>query len=250
MAAEIKTKKKARFAQKIASLLLGVLVVGIGVTMISLVGGALNFKRGELIPALVRCSQVTCPAQDPCCNVCAIISWKTPDGLPAACMYGKLPGYSFNECVRDREEGCRLTAYGIQAPKTFYVLWWGVAKLPVTVHKLAGEYREKQFVAASGCVRVSLRVDGQGCRAPALYLEPEVRDRKIYVTVYAEEPAKCRGSYGVFRSKILCGFKPEAYTFIGPADLKIENMTEKSWNDPVSQGQDQEHQDIFRMPQE
>ncbi|MFA5363038.1 MAG: hypothetical protein WC335_07345 [Candidatus Omnitrophota bacterium] len=243
-------KYNARPVYKIFLLSLGIVIVGIGFVVIYLVSGALNFQRKELVPALVRCSQLTCLAQESCCNACMIISWKTFDGVPAVCVFGKFPRYSFNECVRNREEGGRLAAYGIQSPKTFYALWWEVTRLPVVLYKLPGDYADKQFDVRSGCVQVSLRVDGKGCRAPALYLEPEVREQKIYVTVYAEDPAKCRGSYGVFRSKVLCGFKPGRYTFIGPKDLKIENITEKQPHNPVPEGQEKGQQDIFWMPQE
>jgi hypothetical protein len=243
-------KKHARPVYKIFLLSLGIVIIGIGFGVISLVSGALNFQRKELVPALVRCSQLACFAQESCCNACSIISWKTFDGVSAVSVFGKFPRYSFNECVRNREEGCRLAAYGIQGPKTFYALLWEVTRLPVALHKLAGDYIEKQFEVKSGCVQVSLRVDGKGCRAPALYLEPKAQGQKVYVTVYAEAPAKCPGSYGVFRSKVLCGFKPGRYTFIGPPDLKIENITEKSRDNPLSEGQGQGQQDVFWMLQE
>jgi hypothetical protein len=234
--------------QKILLLVLGFAIVGIGIGAISLLSGALNFQRRDLAPALVRCSQLTCLAQESCCNACTVVSWKTLDGFPAVCIFGKFPRYTFNECVRNREEGCRLAVYGIQGPKTFYAFWWEVIRLPVVLHKLAVECVEKQFEVTSGCVQVSLRVDGTGCRAPALYLEPKIQDGKIYVTAYAELPGKCRGSYGVSRSKMLCGFKPGRYTFVGPADLTIENSRDAAGYNSVPEGQGR--QDIFWMPQQ
>lgn len=243
-------KYNTRPVYKIFLLSLGTVIVGIGFGVIYLVSGALNFQRKELVPALVRCSQLTCLAQESCCNACTIVSWKTFDGVPAVCVFGKFPGYYFNECVRNREEGCRLVAYGVQSPKMFYSLWWDVARLPVVLHKLTGDSVEKQFDVKSGCVQVAIRLDGKGCRAPALYIEPKAEGQKIYVAVYSEAPVQCPGSYGVFRSKVLCGFSPGKYTFIGPPDLKIENIPEPPRPNPVSGEQEEKRQDIFWMPQE